>query len=591
MLLMKKAFYLCICLSLANLYSCSSQINPDITVNELQTHLKFLAGDELKGRSPGTPEDSVLLNYISGQFKSYGLQFFSGNGIQSFDFVSNIKQGEKNAIIIDNSEPCPAGEFMPFSFSSNNDVTAGAVFAGYGFDLKNDTLRRNDYDGIEVKGKWVLIFRGNPVSMDQKNAFTAVEKDRDKVILAKDKGAAGVLLVSGSKFDVRDELNAMAGNTSDAGIPCLQVSRKCIDKILTSNETSLSTLEDQLYKKKDIKSFELKSKVRGITDVIQQKTRTGNVFAYLKGSNPKLADEFIIIGAHHDHLGMGGPGNSSRMPDTIAVHYGADDNASGVSAVLELAENFSRLKPGRSIIFATFGAEEKGIIGSNYFVAHPPVPLEKIELMLNLDMVGRLRDSSLQIGGVGTSPEFKTLFTESENKSPFKFSLSDAGYGPSDHAAFYSKDKPVLFFSTGAHQDYHTPNDRVDSINLVGLKDITLFVSDLALDFANEEPRLVFQEAGPKESNSSRYMGKITFGIMPDVSSEGTAGMKVLAVTPGKPAANAGMKKGDIIIAIDGKSVGNIQDYMFRLGQLKSGDISVVTVLRGGAKTELLIQL
>jgi aminopeptidase YwaD len=211
--------------------------------------------------------------------------------------------------------------------------------------------------------------------------------------------------------------------------------------------------------------------------------------------------------------------------------------------------------------------------------------------MLNLDMIGRLRDSSLQIGGVGTSPEFKSVLEKTDNKYPFKFSLSEAGYGPSDHAAFYAKDKPVLFFSTGAHQDYHTPDDKVDSINLEGLKEITSYVADLALYFANEDSSLKFQEAGPKESTSGRYRGKITFGIMPDVSGEGNEGMKVLAVTPGKPASNAGMKKGDIITAIDGKAVGNIQDYMFRLGQLKAGDISVVTVIRNGIRIELLVHL
>jgi hypothetical protein len=279
------------------------------------------------------------------------------------------------------------------------------------------------------------------------------------------------------------------------------------------------------------------------------------------------------------------------MPDTLAIHYGADDNASGVSAVLEIAEKFSRLKPGRSVIFVTFGAEEKGLIGSNYFTSHSPVPMEKIELMLNLDMVGRLSDSSLQIGGVGTSPEFKAILQETVKNSPFQFSLSEAGYGPSDHAAFYAKDKPVLFFTTGAHQDYHTPNDGVDSINIPGLTDIASYVSDLALYFSNLETRLPFQEAGPKESTSSRYRGKVTFGIMPDVSGEGNTGMKVLAVTEGKPASNAGMKKGDIITAIDGKSVGNIQDYMFRLGQIKPGERVLVTILRNGTKLEILVQL
>ncbi len=588
---MRKILILSIGLTLAGFYSCNSQNNPDITIPELNSHLRNLAGEQFKGRYPGTLEDSLLLRYISNDFRSSGLEFFSGNGIQNFDFISSVKQGSSNSITLNGRDKALSTDFMPCSFSSSNTINAKVVFAGYGYEMKNDTLSRNDYTGIDVKGKWVMILRGNPLSNDQKNAFSDVEKDRDKVMLAKDKGAAGVLLVSGNKFDPKDELTAMSVNSSDVGIPCFQITRPFADKILLTESQTITQLEDLLFQKQIIKSFETKTILNGVSDVIQEKTKTGNVIAYIKGSNPSLSGEYIVIGAHHDHLGMGGQGSSSRMPDTTAIHYGADDNASGVTAVLELAEKFKSLKPGRSIIFVTFGAEEKGIIGANYFVSHPPVPLDKIELMLNLDMVGRLRDSSLQVGGVGTSPELRNILNQTEKNTAFKFSLSEAGYGPSDHAAFYAKDKPVLFFSTGAHQDYHTPNDKVDSINLEGLKEVSNYVSDLAIYFSNLEGGLPFKEAGPKESTSGRYRGKITFGIMPDVSEEGTGGMKVLAVTPGKPASNSGMKKGDIITAIDGKPVGNVQDYMFRLGQLKAGDIVVVTVIRGSTKTELLVQL
>ncbi len=587
---MKKIFFLSISLALVSIYSCSSQHNPEITAPELKSHLDFLAGEDLKGRYPGTPEDSILAQYISREFKSYGLEFFSGNGIQHFDFVTSSKQGDSNSLVFSGSE-ASLDDFMPFGFSSSGSVSAPAVFAGYGFDIKNDTIVRNDYSGIDVRGKWVLILRGNPISEDKKNVFSSAQKDRDKVMLAKDKGAAGVILVSGSKFLAIDELNARSGNSAQVGIPCFQVTRSLADQILSPARESLEELENQLFQNQTVKSFDIEVNIEGTADIVQQKTKTSNVIAYIKGSDPSLANEYIVIGAHHDHLGMGGEGSSSRMPDTIDVHYGADDNASGVSAILEIAEKFSQLKPRKSIIFVTFGAEEKGLIGSGYFAANSPVPIENIGLMLNLDMVGRLRDSSLQIGGVGTSPGFKSFLLETEKQSPFKFSLSDAGYGPSDHASFYAKDKPVLFFSTGAHSDYHTPNDRVDSINLDGLKDIGSFIADIAMHFANQDSRLAFQEAGPKESTSGRYRGKLSFGIMPDVSEEGTEGLKVLAVTDGKPAAGAGMKKGDVIVAIDGKTVGNIQDYMFRLGQLKQGDRVPVTVVRNGSKIELLVQL
>ena len=588
---MKKSLYIFFILTVSVLYSCNSRVIPDITVPELKSHLEVLAGDELKGRYPGTAEDSVLLNYISTEFKSYGLAFYSSNGIQRYDYISDSKKGEANTLVVNGLQAKQETDFMPFSFSSNTEITAPAVFAGYGFDFKNDTIIRNDYSEIDVKGKWVLIFRGNPFPADKANAYTTFEKDRDKVMMAKDKGAAGVLLVSGNKYDSADELNAMAINSPDVGIPCFQITRVLADKIVSASGISTSDLENKMFQNNTVKSFSTSNQVTGKSDVVQQKTLTGNVIAYLKGSNPAFAEKYVLIGAHHDHLGMGGPESSSRNPDTIAVHHGADDNASGVSAVLEIAEKFSNLKPGRSIIFATFGAEEKGLIGSKYFTDNCPVPIENIELMINLDMIGRLADSSLQIGGVGTSPEFKSVLQDLGRNYPFKSNISEAGYGPSDHAAFYAKDKPVLFFTTGAHQDYHTPNDKVEYINFEGIKDISSYVTDLALFFANEETGLTFQEAGPKESTSGRYRGKITFGIMPDVTSEGNNGLKVLAVTEGKPAASAGMKKGDIITAIDNKSVGNIQDYMFRLGQLKSGDRVVVTINRNSTRLELLVQL
>ena len=299
-----------------------------------------------------------------------------------------------------------------------------------------------------------------------------------------------------------------------------------------------------------------------------------------------------MIGAHHDHLGMGGKGSSSRQPDTFAIHYGADDNASGVAAVLELAEKFTTLKPERSIIFATFGAEEKGILGSMYFTEHSPVPLGKIILMINLDMIGRMKpDSSLQIGGVGTSTLFPEILNKLDEKYHFKLQLNTAGYGPSDHASFYAKDKPVLFFTTGIHMDYHTPGDNVGSLNINLLSSITSFIGDVALYMADLDTVLLFQEAGPKTIESRGYRGKISLGIMPDVSAEGKNGLAVLAVTEGKPASNGGIKRGDVIISIDGKTVGDIYEYMYRLEKLKVGDAVVVTVRRGKENIELMIQL
>jgi aminopeptidase YwaD len=300
-----------------------------------------------------------------------------------------------------------------------------------------------------------------------------------------------------------------------------------------------------------------------------------------------------LIGAHHDHLGLGGPGSSSRTPDTIAVHYGADDNASGVSGVIEIAENLVTRSPSRTIVFNTFGAEEMGLVGSKYLVEHPPVELGAIQAMINLDMVGRLNEErQLQIGGVGTSPEFEHLLDSLNVRYGFKLKFANEGYGPSDHAAFYAKDVPVLFFSTGGHSEYHTPADNPSTINYKGEVEVLEYVSDVAMALADQKDRISFTEAGPKVKGSSRgRYGGITLGLMPDVTYDGNDGMPVMFVTEGKPAQLGGIRKGDTIVAIENLSVGNVYDYMNRMKTLKEGMDIVVTVKRDGESIDLVVRI
>jgi len=328
--------------------------------------------------------------------------------------------------------------------------------------------------------------------------------------------------------------------------------------------------------------------------VILKKERAQNVVAMLKGSNPALAGQYIIIGAHYDHLGMGGQGSGSRMPDTVAVHYGADDNASGVAGVIELAEKLASEKGniGRSIVFMAFDAEEMGLIGSKYFVENPLVDLEEVIAMINFDMIGRLKPAkTVAIGGTGTSEETEQLLKDLEKNSGLEFKLSPEGFGPSDHAAFYNKDIPVFFISTGAHGDYHTPYDNVEAINALGEVMVVKFAEKLVKELANRDDMLTFQEAGPKTRARHGYNFKVTFGIMPDFTSTENDGLRVDAVRGDGPAFAGGMEKGDKIVAIDGKSVGNIYDYMGRLKNLEAGQIVTVDVIRNGKVEVLLIQL
>ena len=315
----------------------------------------------------------------------------------------------------------------------------------------------------------------------------------------------------------------------------------------------------------------------------------------LPGDDPKLKNEYIILGAHFDHLGMGGPGSGSRALDTIGIHHGADDNASGVAMMLELAKKFSNTKDShkRSIICLAFTGEEEGLLGSKHFTDEPGIDLSKVNVMINLDMVGRLNETnSLQISGVGTAEGLKNLIYSKSDTSIIKLTLSEEGYGPSDHSSFYGKNIPVLFYFTGAHLDYHTPADTYDKINYKGMVKVSDLVFPVAKELASSNSRLKFKEAGPKaETTRAAYRKGVTLGIMPDFAGVVKNGLRADFITPGKPAALGGMKKGDIIIAIDGKPVNNIQDYMFRMGQLKHGQTISIEVLRSDKKVVLVIQL
>jgi hypothetical protein len=245
------------------------------------------------------------------------------------------------------------------------------------------------------------------------------------------------------------------------------------------------------------------------------------------------------------------------------------------------------------MLFASFGAEEMGLVGSKYLSENAPIDLSQVQVMINLDMVGRLKeDRQLQIGGVGTSPGLQALLEALNASYGFTLKFANEGFGPSDHAAFYAKDVPVLFISTGAHPDYHTPSDGVDAINMEGMQEVLNYVSDVALALANAEERLAFTEAGPKVRGSSRgRRGGITLGLMPDVTYDGNDGMPVMFVTEGKPAAVGGVQKGDVIVSIEGLSVGNVYDYMARLDGLKEGMDIVVKVKRGEDQLELVVRI
>lgn len=570
--------------------SCNVE-NPEITIDELDNHIQFLASDSLKGRYPGTEESQVAANYIKYHFVEGGLELLGDNGFQKFEVVTAITPGENNAMQIGEKQGELNVDFAPFAYTKNISLDAEVVFVGYGFSIETDEIQWNDYTAVDVKGKWALILMGDPEADDANSVFAKYAGERDKVITAKDNGAAGVLFVNGPQFDKGDKLIGLNFDKtrSNAGISVIHLKRKFADALMEN--TTVEDLEKKLNDEQVSISFASGKTLSATTDVQQKKVETKNVLAFIEGN--ELKDEIIVLGAHWDHLGFGGKNSGSRMPDTVAVHYGADDNASGVAGIIEVAEKLAQQKNlKRSVLVMAFGAEEMGLLGSAYFAENPLFELKQLKAMVNMDMIGRLKeDNSLMIGGTGTSPEAEEILNSLNADSTFAISMQTEGFGPSDHAAFYAKDVPVFFISSGAHDEYHTPFDSPENINLEGAKSIADYTYNLMLNLINRNENLTFQEAGPKQRASGSRRYKVTLGIMPNFTSTKNDGLGVDGVTKGGPAESAGMKKGDRIVAINGMSVSNIYEYMSRLNKLEAGTTATVDVIRDNEKVVLLVNL
>lgn len=318
---------------------------------------------------------------------------------------------------------------------------------------------------------------------------------------------------------------------------------------------------------------------------------THNIIAVLPGKDKQLKNEYIVVGSHYDHLGLGGKDSGSRRPDTLAVHPGADDNASGDAVVLELAKHFKKARSPRSIIFMFFGAEEQGLVGSKEFLEwlkhddarriNLPANKEGIVAMVNLDMVGRLRDNALSVAGTGTSSDFEAIAKQVAEQTNLQISCTADGYGASDQASFVAADIPVLFLTTGGHMEYHTPDDVSSTLNYDGMQQTLDFSKELITRLVNMPQKPDFINV-PSSNTMSHANFKVTLGLMPDVmGASRIPGLRADIVVAGKPAHTAGIRSGDIIQEIDGKPVKDINEYMERLSELEAGTTIPVKVLRG----------
>ncbi len=584
--------------AIAGFTSCKQNTNQEITVVDLTESLAYLASDSLQGRLPGSPGGILAGEYIAEEFKTYGVKPGGEQGyFQNFEVVTKTEAtAEDNLLKVGDIIAEINKDYIPFSYSENSTLNADVVFAGYGFDIDLDSLKWNDYKGVDVKDKWVLILRNDPEIRNPNSKFIPYSGEKSKVLTAKEKGAKGILLVAGTKVSRKDKLVDLVidQTESNLGIPAFNVSRDFANKILAKSGKTIKELESGLVKKMQANSFDINVKLEGTSKVVFQKTNTRNVIGIIEGSDPKLKKEYVVIGAHFDHLGWGGPTTSSREPELHEIHYGADDNGSGVSGILEMTEKLANAKLRRSVIIIAFGAEEIGTIGSKYFTMHPTIEKESIVAMVNLDMVGRLKDTKeVTVSGVGTSKEGEELLNKvlDEKERDLVLGVEYNGFGPSDHANFYVEDVPVFFFNTGAHEDYHTPRDVIEKINFDGLKRVTEYAYDFSLNLINSDTKLTFQEAGPKGRAKNTRSGKVKLGIMPNFGKSEEDGLRVDGVTKGSAAERGGVQKKDVIVGIAGKEVHNIYEYMARMTKVRPGQTINVDVMRNGEKKVLIIQL
>ena len=627
---MKKQLYVLLLL-LSFVFSVSAQKTSDAAQN-LRKHVEYLASDQFEGRRTGEQGATGAGGYVMNMFAQVKLKggFRMPNGksnfMQPFPFVTGVvpaATGNGTLLEVTGADgkrirtDNPAG-LKAVGFSPNGEISgAPVVFAGYGITAAE--AKYDDYSGLDVKGKVVLVFDGTPDSDNPHGAFGRFDA-RTKALIARDKGAAGILLISREAKFEDDKLTQMRYDQTlgEAAVPAFVVSRETAAAVLGVKVTELKSLED-VIKTKTTSSYQVRVSFPDTAPAVsfrvnleKKQADAYNVIGILEGRDDVLKNEAIVIGAHYDHLGRGGQG--SLAVNSADVHHGADDNASGTAAIIELARYFAKEKINkRTLIFVAFSGEEEGLIGSKYYVNNPVFPLEKTVAMINLDMVGRMNNRKLTVGGIGTATEWKILIDNKNinqnavvpggnggnggatniKTSPgplnkFDLALNEDGFGPSDHSSFYGKKIPVLFLFTGTHDDYHKPSDTADKINYAGLEEVTYFVADLVTTIDQNPLRPTYAVAKSSGMAGGRSGFNISLGTVPSYS-DSTDGMVLDGVRDNSPAAKAGLKPGDKIVKLAGKDIRNVMDYTYILGEMKAGEEYEVVVMRGAERLTMKI--
>ena len=537
-------------------------------LKEIRKHVEYLGSDLLEGRYPGTTGDSLSAAYVIHHFKQHKVQCFQDGFLQNIELQTGVELTACNKLEINNELAHLFIDFCPLSISANSESLVGAI------EFNRDSL----FEGIQfskAKGRWIIV-DAQDSDLSTRDLMRGATKASDNQIL-------GIMFIveSSNRFESNksNRHNPLEMNSLGAIINTRGAVKADIPMIL---------ITDEFYKRTKNKSLNISDTlaIYAQTDVKPVRKTTHNIIGFVKGErNP---DNYIVVGAHYDHLGYGGPESGSREPEKCAIHYGADDNASGTAAVLSLSTEIASNPLGMSVIFVAFGAEEMGLIGSQYMVSHLPIPKENIKAMFNFDMVGRMEENVLNIGGVKTAIDFNTIIDTITTELVVK--TSPFGSGPSDHSSFNSEEIPVLYFNTGIHTDYHTPNDNVSKINYQGIYAVVRYALKILEAINTKNANLTYNpiESPNKSGNMSSL--KVTLGIIPDVTGGDNKGLVIQGVNPNGVAKRAELLKGDRIVNIDGTVINNIYDYMEKLQTIKPRQVSHITLIRDGKEMVILVQ-
>jgi Peptidase family M28/PDZ domain/PA domain len=579
----------------------STQLSP-VDSQQFLNDIKTLTEPKMEGRGDGLKGLTRAEHVLVERYKSLGLEPAGTKGyLQPFTVAIGAKLKGKNFVLLQNGETKTAlkldQDYVPFSFSGSGTVSAPLVFAGYGATAEE--FDYDDYAGIDAKDKIVVVLRYEPSEFAAKSGnqgLTAHAQLITKAINARNHGAKGMILVNGKLGEGEEDLLTRFGSVGgpeNVGLLFAQVKNAVADDWFRAAGKSLQEVQEQINSSSKPASFALAENLHATLTVnIETLHATvNNVIAYLPGK----IDEYVIVGAHYDHLGLGT--FDSLAPSQIGqIHPGADDNASGTAGVLELARLVSPLKGQlqRGILFMSFAGEELGLLGSAAWVKDPTKPLDEAAAMINMDMIGRIKDNKVYIGGAGTGSTFLKVLDEAHGDSTLKFEISSSGYSSSDHTSFISKRIPVLFFFSGLHADYHKPSDTWEKINRNSAAALLNVIGRVIVALASDPERPKFITVAENNPHSGVSGGRggygPYFGSIPDFG-QTENGVKFSDVKPGSPAAKAGLKSGDVLIQFGDKPIKNLYDFTDALRRSKVGDVVPVTVLRDGKELKVEVKL